>query len=223
MNRENMRNGYKYGHGYGDGDGHSDTAQSNFAGKYETGIGLLYHYSNFLAIATNPIIRSGPDSRFGDMKWDFRRYYEQVPQEQGFAVNDYQCDTTLTFDENGVQATLKSRGGLVDTKTCSCVNFVEGDGSFTVRMDFLKKISPWVSAGITLFASGGSEPPTQATSDWNRVTDMRICVIGRGDIMTTVFHEGEDVVPWTFTPNPAQPDAPVWLRLTREGNQFTML
>lgn len=181
------------------------------------------HYSNFLAIATNPIIRSGPDSRFGDMKWDFRKYYEQVPQEQGFAVNDYQCDTTLTFDENGVQATLKSRGGLVDTKTCSCVNFVEGDGSFTVRMDFLKKISPWVSAGITLFASGGSEPPTQATSDWNRVTDMRICVIGRGDIMTTVFHEGEDVVPWTFTPNPAQPDAPVWLRLTREGNQFTML
>ena len=86
------------------------------------------HYSNFMAIATNPVIRSGPDSRFGDMKWDFQKYYEQVPQEQGFAVNDYQCDTTIELDEKGVQATLKSRGGLVDTKTCSCVNFVEGDG-----------------------------------------------------------------------------------------------
>lgn len=181
------------------------------------------HYSNSMAIMTNPTLRSGPDSHYGDMKWDFREFYEQVPEDKDFAVNDYQCDSVLSFDDSGVFATLNSRGGIVDTKTCFCTNFVVGDGSFTVRIDWLKKISPWVSVGIMLFAGTDNTPPTQATTDWDRVTDMRIGVIGRGDIMTTVFNEGEDIVPWTFTPNPSNTGAPVWLRITREGQKFTML
>lgn len=182
------------------------------------------HYSNLLAIVTNPTLRSGPDSHYGDMKWDFKEFYEQTPEEPGFAVNDYQCDSALSFDESGISVTLKSRGGIVDDKTSFCTNYVVGDGSFTVRVDWMKKISPWVSVGIMLFACGDYPPPTQDKEiAWERVTDMRVGVIGRGDIVTTVFHEGEELVPWTFTPNPAQPDAPVWLRITREGNKFTML
>ena len=176
------------------------------------------HYSNPLAILTNDTLRGKKDGLFGDMCWDFQEFYDD-PGEPGYFINPYQCTPSVSTEgDNSMSIHLKSDKPC-DTKSGFLYNLVKGDGSFTVRIDSVSKISPWTNAGIMLYR----DPPYKNIVGLERITDMRIARIGRGDIMVTVFHEGEDIVPWTFSPSPVAPDAPVWLKLIRTGNHFSLL